>query len=559
MTAFNREVFGGTAIYRPTLEAELAVRQEAEATLRKEFKAGTYTKKDEINAILKRHFSFYDEMLKRAIPQIASLAVMDFVLGQYDLSFEINSKYDKAQVFDLSEREKWRRLGPDFRRAAKYLAECITMLAPTSPLSVEPEQVVGMIDRCWICAEQMVHLSTLSTQTFTLFPDETRLEIRPEGELEWFILSLTEPKRYEAYGERVRRDTASRKEVIDELAMVYNRQRLKDVLDGPFKANCGFTMSDVFGFAFGLNKNTEQPRPGFDVPFVAEAQILDSIRSVIGGTADEAKRMFDGLVLRPTALVNEGRVVWKPKQEYRAYTRPFFEFPHPTGTHFIWSRSMANECLMMLYTRLVQKHIPSEWEIGSVPKALEDYASAITKEFETTVNACLGQHGITTGRFKSSIGQGSAMLKIPDLIGELDVLGYWEKEGLLVVGECKLVKPTHEPATFRDDIAKFTGGSDNYVTQVKRKTKWAVENARQVAAALQTVKGFPPTVSVRRVAPILVTYYPAFASLFIPDVPCVALTELVADIRRHDAWPYNPTHEVDVGKRSSPEEEVPNG
>lgn len=544
MTAFNREVFGGTAIYRPTPESELAVRQEAEAALRKDVAAGTYTKKDEINAILQKHFAFYDEMLKKVIPQIASLAVMDFVLGQYDISFEVNKKYDKAQIIDLSERERWRKLGPDFRRAAKYLAECITMLAPTSPLSVEPEQVVELIDRCWICAEQMVLLSNLSTQTFVLFPDDTTLEIRPEGEQMWFDLRLNNPGPFEAYGERIRRDTASRKDVIDELAMVYNQQRLKAVLDGPFKTSCGFGMTDVFQFGFGLNKNTTQPGPGFDVPFVAESQILGSIQSVLGGTAEEAKRLFDGVALRRDAMLNEDRVVWKPKQEYRAYTRPFFEFPHPTGTHFIWSRNMADECLMMLYTRLVQKHLPSEWEIGDVPKAIEEYAAAITKEFESNVIACLGKLGIVAGRFKSSIGQGGVALKIPDLIGELDVLGYWEKEGLLVVGECKLVKPTHEPATFRDDIAKFTGGKDNYVTQVQRKTKWVLDNAKQVAAALQTVKGFPANVSVRRVAPVLVTYYPAFASLFINDVPCVALTELFADVQRAGSWPYTPVHDV---------------
>lgn len=537
-------MFGGTAIYRPTHDAELSVRQEAEAVLRKDVTAGTYTKKDEINAILQRHFAFYDKMLKEALPQIASLEVMDFVLKQYDISCHVNSMYLEGKVNNLVERELWRRLGPNFRRATKYLAECITMLAPTGPLSIKPEHAIEKIDRCWICAEQMVLLSNLSTQTFVLFPDDTTLEIRPEGDQEWFILRLNNPGPAEEYGEKIRRDTASRKDVIDELAMVYNHQRLKDVLDGPFKTSCGFCMTDVFQFCFSLNKNTTQPGPGFDVTFVAESQILDSIQSILGGTADVAKRMFDGMALRRNAMLHEGRVIWKPKQEYRAYTRPFFEFPHPTGTHFIWSRNMANECLMMLYTRLVQKHLPSEWEVGSVPQAIEEYAAAITKEFESNVIACLDGLGIKAGRFKSSIGQGAAALQIPDLIGELDVLGYWEKEGLLVVGECKLVKPTHEPATFRDDIAKFTGGTNNYVTQVQRKTKWVLDNAKQVAAALQSVKGFPANVSVRQVAPVLVTYYPAFASLFINDMPCVALTELFVDVRRAATWPYTPVHEV---------------
>lgn len=544
MTDFKCEFFAATPLYRPTLKSELAVRQEAEAALRMDVKVGIYTKKDDINAILKKYCAFYDEMLKRHLPEIASRHVMEFVLKQYDFASEVNTKAEKGQIIDLEELQKWRKLGPNFRRAAKYLAECITMLAPTGPLSVEPEQVVELIDRSWICAEQMVLLSNLSTQTFVLFPDDTTLEIRPEGELEWFILRLNDPAPFTAFSERIRRDTASRKSVIDELGMIYSQQRLKDVLDVPFKTSCGFGMTDVFQFSFGLNNNTTQPGTGFDVPFVAESQILGSIQSILGGTAEEAKRLFDGVALRQDKMLNENRMVWKPKQEYRAYTRPFFEFPHPTGTHFIWSRNMANECLMMLYTRLVQKHLPSDWKIGSVPQAIEEYAAAITKEFESNVIACLCGLGIAAGRFKSSIGQGGAALKIPDLIGELDVLGYWEKEGLLVVGECKLVKPTHEPATFRDDIAKFTGGNDNYVTQVQRKTKWVVDNAKQVAAALQSVKGFPTTVSVHRVAPVLVTYYPAFASLFITDVPCVALTELVADLRRASHWPYTPLHGV---------------
>lgn len=543
-TRFNCEFFGGTTIYRPSHASEWAVRQEAEASLRSQFKAGTYNKATEINKILQRHFSFYDEMLKQLAPRIASRHVMEFVLTQYDLSAEVNRKCEQGQVIDLDELAKWGELGPSFRRATKYLAECIAMLSPDETPDAEPDQVVGLIDRCWICAEQMVHLSMLSTQTFALFPDRTTLEIRPKGEMEWFILRLDDPSRFEAFGERLRRDTASRKNVISEEALIYNQGRLKGVLDERFKASCGFSITNVFQFGFCLNKNNVQPEPGFDVPFLAEHQILEFIRNGLGGTVKEAKRMFDGLALRKEAMLKEGRVVWRPKQEYRAYTRPFFEFPHQTGTHFIWSRSMAEECLMALYTRLVQKHIPPEWAIGSVPKALEDYAASITKEFETTVIDCLGRLGITAGRFKNRIGQGSDALGIPNLIGELDVLGYWEKEGLLVVGECKLVKPTHEPATFRDDIGKFTGGSDNYVTQVQRKTTWVAQNSQQVGRALKSVKNFPDTISVRRVAPVLVTYYPAFASLLISDVPCVALTELVADVRRSDAWPYTPVNDV---------------
>jgi hypothetical protein len=377
-----------------------------------------------------------------------------------------------------------------------------------------------------------------------LFPDHTTLKIRPKGELEWFILTVKDAKKYEEFQQRVTIDRDSRKNIIDEGKTLYDKNRIVRVIDPTFENEFGIKFTDVISFAFNLAVNVKPPNIGFDVPFVLEQQIKDLLVQGSTLTPQQAKVIIDGLGLRQASMVAENRVIWKPKQEYRAYSRPFFEFPHLTGTHFTWSKQMAKECLMMLYTRLAQMLVPEEWNTRAIRKALADYQQEITKLFENIVIERLKEMGLSASRFKKQIGVGTDKIDIPDDIGEIDLIAYWEDEELLLVGDDKLVKPTLEPATFRDDLDKFIGKNKNYVEQVKYKTRWVVDNIQKVIKGLEASPEFPQALTVKKVAPILVTYYPTFASYFIADVPCVALTELIADINAKKKWPYTPIHQL---------------
>lgn len=533
------EEFGGIRIFRPSVEAEIEVRSEVETELRKKHAVGKYTDVATINGILQDFFKLYDEMLKKLLPEIASRHFMEFALTQYDKSCEIPSK-----PLSEKERERWAELGPVYRRAIKYLAECNAMLAPDEAPKASEEEMQRLMEKCFICAEELVRQSQLSSQTFVLFPDDTTLEICPEGELEWFVLTINDAAKYEGFRQRIDTDTATRKHVIDEHKTLYDRDRLASVVDPTFKSEFGLTFTDVLSFVADVNNNAVQPDKGFDVPFVTEQQLVDALVKHQSLTEAQAKTILDGLVIRQASMQTEGRVVWKPKQEYRAFFRPFFEFPHPKGTHFTWSREMAKECFMMLYSRVTQKHLPREWNQGEMPKALGAYEQEITKLFEDIVIEQLRNQGIHASRFKSQVGLNASKIEIPDDIGEIDLLAYWAEEQLLIVGDDKLVKPASEPALYRDDFDKFFNKKKNYVDQVKRKTQWVIDNVQDIATALESTKEFPEQVVIKKVAPILVTYYPSFASYFVSDLPIVALTELIAEIEATSAWPFSPTHKV---------------
>lgn len=538
------ENIGGVNLFRPHASSELVIRHEAEASVADAYGQGKYANRGVINAILHSLFAFYDSKLKEALEQVASRDFMEFVLDQYDRSATIDARFKRGEL-SPADNTRWSTLGPVFRRACKYVAECTCMIATDVPITGDEQTILESTDQCWICAELMVQYAMLSDQTFHLFPDDTTLELWPADQNDWIVLSVADASRYEAFQERIRQDTASRSAYIDESKGIYSRQRILEHLDEVFRADCGFALTDALGFIQSLNTHAIQRGNGFDVPFVSKTQILSCLTADYGLSTQHADTLLDGVCLQSEKMRTEGRVVWRPKQEYRAFARPFFEFPHPSGTHLVWSREMAKECWAMLFTRLAQKQIPPEWRSDNTAHAIEGYVSSITRAFEDTVNLQLCKAGVSARRYKSSSGSGSGNpLVIPGSIGEIDTLGFWAEQGLLIVGEVKLVKSATEPATFRDDIDKFIKKGNNYVEQLKRKTKWALENMERIGQSLSAEKGFPEPVVIRKVAPVLITYYPSFVSYFIDDVPCVSLCELLQIVGSTNLWPFKPVYEV---------------
>ncbi len=534
----NLEEIAGVKIFRPSIPSEWNIRSLVEAEIRKNHKIGQYEDRDEINEILQELFGFYSSKLEETLPKIASRHLMDFVLKQYDFASQIESACKKGKA-SSEEIERWRALGPVFRRAAKHLAECIAIEAPVNEASpVEADQLVELFDIVWICAEQMVEFSILSSQTFSIFPESSKLEIFEPGNSVWIDLSIDRFSDYQNFQERAVTDFRNRKSIFDEKKLMYDTKRIADILDDPFLDSCGFSLSQAIEIVRKICDDTVMPAGGQEIPFVSREIILSSLVQDFKLAEDAATLLLQGICISEEAMKNEGRVVWKPKQEYRAFSRPFFEFPHSSGLHLTWSTEMAKECLLMLMTRLSQTSVPVEWQKGTVPKALEKYSSQISAEFENLVNTRLTEEGIVSAQFKNKIGSGSSEIQIPSIVGEIDTIGYWPSERLLIVGDSKVVKPTTEPQTFRDDIDKFVGKKKNYREQVLRKAQWVSDELSGVCAALASVKGFPETVKADRVAPALITYYPAVASLFFDDVACVSLTELILSIREQGKWPY---------------------
>ncbi len=385
---------------------------------------------------------------------------------------------------------------------------------------------------------ELVELYNLSDQTHGAHPNDTFLTICPEGTLDYVVLEIKDFERFSGYGGRIDTDTNRQREYLSEKPLRYNLDFQAAELDAAFQAEFGFGYKDAIQTLMHLIDTAVVPdKDSFDVPFVRRDSIIDVLVAGRSWPRTSVERLLAGFSL--TQAKAEERLLHKPKQEYRALRRGFFEMPHETGPHLVWSRCMARECLLELMKGTLFQRCPSEWKATGINKALATLQNKGGNWFEAEVDrnmAALGARGKAS--LKGRIGVGTDRVAIPADIGEIDYLGFFPAEGLLTLLEDKMIDGGFEATHFRDDISSFVTGKKPYAEQLRRKVEWVRNNLAAICKGLSSLLPGKPAINPTRVAAALVTLHPTYASYFIPDFPCVPLTELMDDYKAKGAWPY---------------------
>ena len=130
------------------------------------------------------------------------------------------------------------------------------------------------------------------------------------------------------------------------------------------------------------------------------------------------------------------------------------------------------------------------------------------------------------------------MIKIPSDVGEIDFLGYSEKENFLLIAECKMVQGGSEGRFFRDDIKEFVTSRKSYLKKYNRKVEWLRNNISAAASALASTGLYSMPTEPLTIVTAVITHYPTIAQDFINDYPCVSITNLVLDHEERGKWPY---------------------
>lgn len=527
----------GIDVFRPRLETESLIRREAERHLRCGYSCGTYSDPAKINAILQHQFEFFHRLLGERLPHLASRDCIEFLLHQYGETSRIEHQRKKGNLCG-QDLEAWSRWGATMRRGVKYLAERVALLEPgEAPPSAE-HALLQLIEECTIYAEQLVELYIESDQTFMLFPGETDLTIHPEGNDYYLDLKVRDFERFDIRP-RIERDVQNQIRFIPSPPFQFDFQAHAAILDETFNQSFGFSWTEAMTALKHIIDTTVVPEMGFDIPFCRQDAVIDGMsKNIPGATLEKAGRFLQGFSLPVKMMQEEGREIWKPKQEYRALRRGFFEFPHPTGPHLAWSRVMARECLLMLTNGVVFQRVPPEWKSDEVNAGLAKLSNQAGKWFETVTEGNVAKVGIVGLKSLKSVGMGDKHIAIPADVGELDFLGYHSGWQLLVLLECKMVDGASEPRYMRDDISKFVTADKSYVMKFLRKVKWVRDNMKAVCFGLETVLPNVGPIAPAHLATAMVTLHPTLASVYINDLPCVSLTELMLDIEERGAWPY---------------------
>ncbi len=505
------------------------MRAAARAHLVSKYRVGNYRDPEVTNAIIQHQFSFFSTQLTSLIPKIATRDALEFVLNQYEQATHI---LHGQGISDPVKKRHWLNTEGNFRRAMKYLAELISMQAPKVVLKISRRDAVRAMDQALLCAEMMVDMAEMSHRVHGVFPQDSFVTIHPPGEtVDW---EVHVDGRFSGYDvelmSRLERDRNHRHAFIEGHQFDIETEKHALVLNPVFEACYGWS---YVRFIAGIGRIIENCHPApnaFPTLFIDRAKLIAQFTSN-GEPQAAVERMLAGFTVYPERMEEEGRVVWNPKQENRAYRRGFFEFPHETGMHLAFSREMARESLIHLVNGVCYKRLPTDWHHPDIDKALEVLSRQSGLWFEDVVAKNLFKLGIAGGRAKGRVGHSANAVQIPEQVGEIDFIGYSQTDRLLVIAEAKMVYSGIEAKFWRDDVSTFVGRKGSYAEKFRRKIEWVKSQRAAIAAAL----GIPTD---PRIAPVMVTLYPCIAKSFIDDFPCVSLTELMLDYGQIKAWPY---------------------
>lgn len=399
--------------------------------------------------------------------------------------------------------------------------------------AIQREDAITAMEHALVCAESMADLAIQSESVHSIFPEERVVRVFDAGPFDFTIdVEGLHADFDEVFFARVKCDREYRQKFVGFPQFDNHTATHQRYLDDSFRQSFGMSYGEfIYCIVAVVDKCQPSLHPqAFPTIFVHRGTVIDEL-ATSGWPRDAIERAINGFSISPSNLISENRVIWRPKQENRAYRRGFFVFPHDTGVHLAFSKAMARENLIQLVNWISYKRLPPEWESTPTRRGINMLSRAASEWFEEVVRRNLKDRGILGKRMHKTCGNGPRPIRIPAAVGEIDFLGYHPQEKLLVVIESKMVMTGLEARYWRDDLHEFVTGAGSYAEHFRRKIAWVSENRHAISEAL----GF---CEVSNVAPAMLTLYPCIARAFISDFPCVSLTEFMLDYEQKSQWPY---------------------
>ena len=534
--------YGLGHLVAPPPEAQKRILYEARSFVLDRFKPGVRSAKPDVAEILKCVFGFYSSKLDRILKKLASREFMEFTLYQYD----VTSKKRETLVDETTnEGCQLNSHLASTRRAIKYLAE-LTALRPALPerATVGRENLFNYTEEAFFLSGMLASLYMLSDQAYYLFPGQIEIElcatdIIVDGDVWPVPFRLTSPQNIQPadviFNRRLFRDREHRGNHFPADTLNYNPQKCTEFLNPSFENSFGCSFSNFMEALVLVNERTQPLADNYPVFFFSRGKLVCELGKMLSLHEETIEIILRGFTITQFQMREEERVIFKPNQNFRAFRRGYFEFPHASGTHLVWSKSLAAENFLHLHSGLCFKKLPEEWLTETTRCAMEALSNEAGAWFERETKAKFELLGINgSGRKNLILGKQGKHIPIPPEIGQLDFLGVSRQDNnALVLAECKMLEGRLEPRFFRDDISSFITARDCYSDRFRKKINWVVNNRQNVADA------FGLKADITRILTVLITLYPSYAAYKILDFPCVSLVEFMEDYNAKGFWPYS--------------------
>lgn len=505
-------------MYRPFEYIERKIRKDYETEMYEKFECAAYSEKKEIGSVLKTAFSFYEKILEDNLKKAASIDMLAFVLSEYENYYEMSIRYKKGE---LSEQEIsfWGEYGSKTKRALKYLSEKIVAKLPNEVGDNIDHQAA--LSHCWIAAEEMVALYMSSQVGYSLFPEDCQLTI--EDRTKYNFMQFKCDKLENAFNSLNLHGFSNNEELA--LSQPFDANIQNEYFGNVFKklfnidySSCLYLIQSLIGY-FKVDPSDELKYCYFEKDKMVSC--LASDYAEYGLTEEQIVTLLAGFTITKDKL--EDRVLYKPKQEYRALRRAFFEVNDNGKNVVLFSKSMALEELSHLIRSVSFRKLPSEWLVldKQIRLELDKFSNFSGSWFESFLIEKLSESNIKCERSLKKIKINGKNNYIPDTVGDIDVIAQVGNE--LHIIECKMVQFASEPTGYIDDFDKFVCDKKSYRAKFNKKICWVEKNIDLLKTYLIS-KGFVfPHDPV--IKPVMVTFYPTIVSDFIDEFLCLDVNE----------------------------------
>ena len=524
----------GVNIFRPRDKFEDFVYQYVKDNVFEKFDSGTYTERKKIVQIVNFEFQIYYDLINHNLDKIQPLHFSQFLFQEYENYGRVEELF-KAGRLSAANEDFWQKYGGYARRAIKHLLELICIKGNFEKnidhISIaEQEKSISVM---FIAAEEMISLY-MRSHLYNAFYEEIEL-VLDESQFIYFDVKQDAEVRYD-----VRTIIRESDRYIPSPSILRNRQFHNAILKDGFLETFG---ADYASILDGLQKLVirldDSQRDELDeCRIISKNEAIDMLSIILSIENIQAESIIDGFSLTAQKMLDEGRELNRPKQQYRAYKRGFFLISYKDLSYFIFSKRMALECLQILESEVAFKKLPPEWISKPISKGLDVLNNQAGRWFEKVVVKNLLDVGINgVSSVKKLTFKNGKKIHVPPDVGEIDFLGLSKKNDIIIIVEIKQVGFATEPRMYMDDLDKFVTGKNNYSDKFERKFEWIKENYLDVAKYLE--EKLSCSTSVRKVAYVMITHYPTFIGPKINKFSCLSITEFMMQHHSDSGWNFS--------------------
>jgi hypothetical protein len=523
--------FNGVEVFRASDAHEEIVYNRIKDSVFQNFKPGTYTDKAVIVEIVNLMYKQYYKILDEYLPKVSPHNLVTFLASEYERYGKVSDNHKRKELPEKDD-EFWLSYAIHARRGIKHIFEllCRSKLDASKVGSTldEQEDAISMI---FIAAEELVSLY-MRSENYKSFLDQVTLTLDP-NEHTYFNVKEDSSVKFD-----IRKSIMDFDKYVPTPMFLQDMKAHGEILDESFIETLGVSYNDTLGtlqWIIDTYSDKENPESlGTFKWHEAASTMTDAFKISL----EQAEKILEGFCLSHETM--QERELYKPKQEYRAYKRAFFKDQYEGVDLVFFSRRMAQECLTLLISDVPFRKLPTEWQSKSVKTALDILSLKAGRWFESVVIQNLETLGITGSSSVKALNlSATENLRIPAEIGEIDFLGFHEKQKLLVIIEIKQVGFATEPRMFLDDLSKFIIGANSYSTKFKKKYNWAIENIESIEKHFS--HKFKLDTNLNSAGYAMITLYPTIVSTKMYDFTCISLTDFMTESHESQAWSFSKT------------------